>query len=128
MWVMEQEIGRRRTGKAEPSAIRLPELEVDPAASRVVWQGRAYVLSGRRMEILYALAQEAAKGKRRVGRDYLAHRVFVGFDTVSAVENLRTYACYLGKEIPGLMLTCSDGKRIGLGYGLNLPAVEEAVA
>ena len=127
-WVLEQELSRRRNGVRETAAIRLPGLEVDPAASRVVWRGLARDLSGRRMEVLYALAQESVKGKRRVGRDYLAHRVFFGMDLPAAVESLRTYVSYLGKEFPGLLLTASEGRRIGLGYGLNLPAVEEAVA
>jgi hypothetical protein len=128
LWILEEELAHRgrRSGEA---AVRLPGLVVDPVASLLTWNGSTRTLCGRRMEIVYALAQARAAGRERVHRNVLAQAVFRGFALRDAVASLRTYACYLYHEIPGLVHGPGQGK-VGQGYGLNLdePASEESAA
>jgi len=117
-WVLVAELGRRR-GLREPTAVSLPGLVVDPLAGLLVRDGVEHALGGRRMEVVYALAQEAARGKRRVGTDYLARRVFWDHPLPCAAANLRTYVHYLNRELPGLLATPGTDHRVGTGYGLH---------
>jgi hypothetical protein len=131
LWVLEEELAERgrRSGEA---AVRLPGLVVDPVASVLIWNGSRRTVCGRRMEILYALAQARAAGRERVRLDVLARAVFRGFALRDAEASVRTYASYLYHEIPGLVHGPGRGKggKVGQGYGLNLdePASEESAA
>ena len=125
-WLIEAELARRgRLERARPTALVLGDLEVDAAASRVWWRGEEHVVVGRRMELLFALAQETARGHARTPVAVLASRVFRSMHPRDAQASVRTYACYLNRELPGLMRM---GRTAGVGYGLNVDAPQEKSA
>lgn len=102
-WALRAELGRRAEEPDEDLAVRLPGLTVDPAANTVTWRGDEYLLGGRSMEVLYAIATAQASGMTRVSSVVLARRVFRGFGDAEALANLRTYVSYLRRRFPGLV-------------------------
>lgn len=97
------------------AVVRLAGLVVDPEGSHVEWRGESIVLTGRAMEVLYALALARWQGAKRVRNDRLAARVWRGWSSPESVPSLRWYVSVLRKQLPGLI-----GSGRGLGYWLNL--------
>lgn len=118
-------VARRALERAPPPVVVLPDLEVDAGAGLVLWRGVEHTLSGRRLELLHALALEAARGRRRSSPALLARRVWPRLHERAGVENLRVYVSYLNRELPGL-LRCPGHARPKSGYGLNVGPEEAA--
>lgn len=122
-WALREELMRRGEEPDQDQAVRLPGLVVDPVGGEVVWHGVSYAVTGRTMEVLYALALAHAAGRRGVRSNVLAARVFVGFDHRDAIASLRTYITQTRRRIPGLLPMSSSG---GGAYGIYRLAVERS--
>lgn len=107
------------------AVVRLPGLVVDPETSHVEWRGESVVLTGRAMEVLYALALARWQGTRRLRSDRLAARVWRGWVLAESLPCLRYAVWTIRKRLPGLIGSeAAPGGRPGAGYWLNLPAGE----
>lgn len=118
-WALELALAGR-TSAPGPDAVDLGDLVVDPVGGLVRWRGDDYVLTGRAMEVLYALAVAHRAGRRRAKPLALAHAIWRGWEPAGALENLRFHVSRLRRRFPGLI---DGGYGPGRGYGL---AVDDA--
>lgn len=124
-WLVEQEARKRRFGE-HTGVVRVGWLEVDPGDHRIAYRGRAYMVTGRQMDVVHTLALARARGHRRVAGTVLAQRVWRGFEAAQAHDNLMTTLLLLGRRVPGLLLM--SGRSRKLGYGLNVDEADGATA
>lgn len=121
-WALKEELARREVVPARDSStgsvVQLPGIVVDPVGSVVRWRGEEYALSGRRMEVLYALASARQKGCRRLRCKWIAEAIFRDWEEEGGRRNVRMKVTLLRKQFPGLI----DRHRIGMevAYGLVL--------
>lgn len=101
-WALEAVLAQRGTIAERDATVHLPGLAIDPVASSLVWRGREHIVTGRTMEVLYALAQEHACGRHRVLLRHLAKVVWGNTDR-SNLETARTYVSDIRKRFPGLI-------------------------
>ena len=115
---LQAELARRPNERV----IDLPGLRVDPIASVVEFRGKSYELRPRDVELVYAMARERLRGRKRLYARELAHLVWSGFEVEAALSNLRVTIAHVHQQIPGLIL--HSGHR-GLGYGLGIAEGEK---
>jgi len=109
-WALREELARRGAEADTEAAVHLPGVTVDPVAGQLVWRGDAYLVGGRAMEVLYALALAHAAGRRQVRTDVLAGRVFRGWERDGALKSLRTTIHDLRRRFPGLLPHAVGGR------------------
>lgn len=125
-WALRDEVAWRDEIAPIDRVVALPGLVVDPVGNTVTWRGDDYVLGGRGMEVILALALARREGRIRVRADVLAELVWRGWETEQALANLRSYVCGLRARFPGLVAS-----RRGLGrvaYELALADAPAAAA
>lgn len=125
-WALEQEMARR-ADRLGPEAVDLGELVVDPVGGRVRWRGDDYVLTGRAMEVLYALALAHRDGRLRTAPRALALAVWRGWEVEDARRSLRSYLTVLRRRFPGLIVG-GFGQGRGHGLAVEAPPVRAEVA
>lgn len=119
-WALEEAVSRRRF-KTNDAAVRLPDLLVDPVGCRIVYHGTEYALTGRAMELVYALAVARVQGHWRVPAKVLARKLYRNFTQEEGIGNVRSYVWRVNRRIvPGLILLSGGQNR---GFGLNVPEV-----
>lgn len=127
-WALVDEMTRREPA-ASTTALTLGDLVVDPIRSAVRWRGDEYVVPGRRMEVVYALARAHLAGRTALDAPTLAWMIWRGWEQAEATANLRECISLIRRVIPDLI---GGGRRVGVGYWLNVdePAAvaDEAVA
>lgn len=116
-WALEDELARRADEIAHVAAIRVGDLLVDPVSSLVRWRGDDYVVRGRQLEIVYALAVAWTRGVWRVRGPDLAAMVYRGFEGREAMASLRQTLGAFRRRVPDLVLSRRNS---GLGYWLNV--------
>lgn len=124
-WLVEQE-ARARRFEEHSGVVRVGWLVVDPGNHRIEYRGRAYMVTGRQMDILHTLAQARLQGHRRVEGFVLAELIWRDFGRDLAHDNLMATVHLLRRRVPGLLLM--SGRARKLGYGLAVDPGDEAVA
>lgn len=98
---------RRADGKASP-VIRIGDLQIDPAAHQVSYEGRAIDLPAREFALLHELAREPG---RIVSRDALAARLYPWGSEIES-NAIEVHIHHLRRKIsPGIIRTVR-----GVGY------------
>jgi hypothetical protein len=118
VWALEDELARRREAALGLDAIAVgDELLVDPIASLVRWRGVDYHLSGRLLDVCYALALGWLNGRPRLRSTSLAQMVWRGRAAPDAQRSLWQAVAALRRRVPGLI---GGGYGPGIGYHFQL--------
>ena len=116
-WAIEDEMVRRREEGVGLTAVAIGDLLVDPVANTVVWRGTTYVVYGRKMEVLWALAVGWLHGRRRIRAATLMREIWRGWEQADGIACLRMVVHDIRASIPGLI----PRGRQGEGYFLGVP-------
>lgn len=123
---LEAELHRRDDANRMPSPIAIgPDLLVDPVSGIVTWKFDSYILSARRIEVVYTLATFWLRGCRSVRGHQLAQQVFRGFTRHEAHRNLLTTIHEIRARIPDLIL--HNGASTGYRFNVDLAVIAQRV-